>query len=94
MSNDGYDVLGFLSLALLYLTLGIGCLFATAIMVRIGVKQCMIVGSLCDFFWICINIIPALAEENPDSDFFMFSTGFIYFINVLASVLDGFGDAV
>ena len=94
MTNDGYDALGFISLAFLYLTLGVGCLFSTAIMARIGCKESMIIGSVCDFLWIMTNLVPAFSAENPDSTSFFYSTTFVYMLNVFASLLDGFGDAI
>lgn len=94
MSNDGYDALGFISLSFLYLTLGIGCLFSTALMARIGCKESMIIGCVCDTIWILSNLIPAYSAENPDSTSFVYSTWFIYIINCIVSLLDGFGDAI
>lgn len=94
MSNDDYDQLGYFSLALLYLTLGFGCLIATAIMGKIGVKKSLMLGSVCDTLWILCSLPPALKDENPGSDSFFYTDGFIYFISLFASVLDGFGDAV
>ena len=94
MGNDGYDQLGFFSLALLYLTLGIGCLVATAIMGKIGVKKSLMLGSFCDTMWILCSIPPALKTQYPDSDSFFFTDGFIIFVQLAAAILDGFGDAV
>eukprot|EP00347_Sterkiella_histriomuscorum_P005421 403356681 len=94
MSNDDYDQLGYYSLALLYLTLGFGCLIATAIMGKIGVKKSLMLGSFCDTLWILCNLPPALKDENTGSDSFFYSDGFIYFTQLFAAVLDGFGDAV
>lgn len=94
MSNDDYDQLGYFSLALLYLTLGFGCLIATAIMGKIGVKKSLMLGSFCDTMWILCSLPPAFKSENPGSTLFVYTDGFIYFTQLFASVLDGFGDAV
>lgn len=58
MTNSGYDLLGFVNVALLYLSMGIGCLFATAIQDRIGTKMCFVIGSFSDFFFI-VSCIPS-----------------------------------
>jgi hypothetical protein len=59
MTNDGYDYLGYISLAVLYLVLGIGCLFAPAIVARFGVKNSLIFGTFCDTLWILSNLFAA-----------------------------------
>ncbi len=94
MSNDGYDLLGFFSLALLYFTMGLGCLFSTTIMDKIGVRTCMVIGSCCDFLWICSCIPAALSSEYPDSTSFFLSNGFIYASSSILSIVDGVGDAI
>ena len=94
MTNEGYDQLGFFSLALLYCTLGLGCIFSPSIMYRVGVKNALVFGAICDTIWISFSIFPALKQENPDSKSFFLSDGFIYFTTLFASVLDGCGDAV
>jgi MFS family permease len=94
MSDEGYDTLGFYSLALLYLFLGLGCLISPSVMNRIGVKNSLIFGSVCDLLWMTFQIFPAYKMEYPDSTSFFLSDGFIIFINLFGSILDGFGDAV
>ena len=99
MEKDGFKMLGFLSLAFLYLFLGLGCLVATAIMTKIGVKNSMILGSVCDCIQILFCIVPALKKEHQMSgvtsgESIFFSDGFIYFAGILSSMLDGFGDAI
>lgn len=67
MDNDGYAKLGFFSLALLYGCLGVGSLFATPVMHKIGPQYCMMIGSMCDFLWILGSIVPALKSDHEDS---------------------------
>jgi hypothetical protein len=62
---------------------------------KIGVKKSLMLGSVCDTLWILCSLPPALKAESDDPDSSVFFThGFIYFISLFASVLDGFGDAV
>jgi hypothetical protein len=60
-------MLGFLSLGLLYLFIGIGCLVATSIMNKIGLKKSMMLGSICDCLQILFCMFPALKQEIIDS---------------------------
>jgi hypothetical protein len=94
LSNDNYDFLGYFSLGLLYLTLGFGCLSATAFMGKLGVKKSLMVGSICDTLWILCSLPPALKAENPDTDTFWTSNGLIYSVSIFSSVLDGIGDSI
>jgi hypothetical protein len=92
-ANEDYDLLGYLSLALLYLCLGIGCLSATAIMGKIGVKKSLMLGGFCDTFWILSSLPAAFASELETESFFT-QPGFIYTMAILSSILDGFGGSV
>lgn len=94
MKDDGYGKLGFFSLALLYGCLGVGSLFATPVMHKIGPQKCMIIGSVCDALWILGSIVPALKNDNEESDSLFLSSGIIYFITLVTSVLDGLGGAL
>jgi hypothetical protein len=94
LTDDGYSYLGFFQLSLLYLSLGIGCLFATAIQDRIGSKFCMALGSLGDMSWILSQVPVALSAENPDNTSFFLSNGFIYPVSLFIACLSGFGDAL
>ena len=78
MEDNGYEHLGFYSLALLYLFLGIGSLFSTAIIDKIGVKYCLITGCLCDILWIVSSIPPSMKSKHPESTSYYVSDSFIY----------------
>jgi hypothetical protein len=51
MSNNGFHKLGYFSLATYYGFFAIGCLVASSIVKRIGVKSSLIIGSVCDGLW-------------------------------------------
>lgn len=93
-ADDGYSLLGFFALAFLYLTLGLGCFFSTAVIDRIGVRTCMFLGCLGDTLYIVSCIPPALKGENPDSTSFFLSDGFIVAFSTIIAVIDGIGDAI
>ena len=54
----------------------------------------MIIGSICDALWILGSIVPAIKNDNEDSDSLFLSSGIIYLITLVTSVLDGFGGAL
>ena len=82
--------------------LGLGSLFATPAMRRLGPKFCMIIGSLFDFLWIIASIIPALKfkweHDNPNATVddvpMLYRDGVIYSTSAITSVLGGLGEAV
>jgi len=63
-------------------------------MVKIGVKNCMIIGCVSDFTWIILSSIPGLSYEYPESTSIFLSPVFIYSSTVVASMFDGFGNAI
>jgi hypothetical protein len=87
-------MLGYFSLGILYGFLAIGCLISTAVMNRVGVKNSLIIGSLCDSIWIFTSIFPALRSSYPNSNSLFLSDGFIYFSVIFSSMIDGLGDAL
>jgi MFS family permease len=78
----------------MYAVTGITCLFSASLLNKIGIKVSMIYGCLCDFLWIILGIFPALKFANPKSNSLFLSDGFIYVSYILASALDGFGNAI
>jgi hypothetical protein len=94
MSNEGFESLGFYNLAMLYGSLGVGCLVSTSVMNKLGTQYSMALGSLCNFVWIICSIFPALKAQYPNNNSIFVSNGFIYFISILSSVICGLGDSV
>jgi hypothetical protein len=54
----------------------------------------MVIGCFCDTLYIVSCIPPALKSENPDSDSFFLTDGFIVGFSSVISVIDGIGDAI
>jgi hypothetical protein len=74
--------------------LGLGCFFASAIMDKIGIKWCLLIGCFGDTLYVLSCVPPALKAENPDSTSFFLSDGFIYGFSSIISVIDGAADAI
>ena len=63
MKNDGYDRLGFQSLAFLNLSLSVSSFFSSSIVNLIGVKKSLVFGSFCYVLWIFSFILPTIAKD-------------------------------
>jgi hypothetical protein len=60
LSDYGFDDIGFISVAVLYIVFAISSFFSTAIVNKIGnAKFSMFFGALCYSFWIVCFILPA-----------------------------------
>lgn len=102
LEESGYSKLGFFELAMFYAMFGLGSLFATAVMKRIGPQMCMVLGSVLDAVWIVTSLIPVLKlkhdmtikEPEDDNEPFYFSDLFVYFIVMVTSILGGLGESM
>ena len=65
LKDDGFESLGFISLAVLYLVFSFCGFFSTAIINKINnLKMALFIGSACYTFWIICFIPPALFHEG------------------------------
>lgn len=80
--------------ALYCIVSGVACLFSTTLIKKIGIKKCMVLGAICDTIWVIGCIPVALATENPDSNSFFLTNGFIIFINIFVNLLGGCSTAI
>jgi len=102
LEESGYAKLGFFELAMFYAMYGVGSLFATPVLRRIGPQKCMVLGSVLDCIWILTSLVPVMKlkhEMNPVKDDkatepFYFSDFFVYFIVILTSILGGLGESM
>ena len=94
MQDDGFDNLGFYSMATLYFFFSFCSFFSTAIVNRLGIKPSLVLGAFCYFFWVFSFLCPAFYGENRDSSLFLLSRGFIYFIVLFSSAVNGFGAGI
>jgi hypothetical protein len=102
LEESGYAKLGFFELAMFYAMYGVGSLFATPVLRRIGPQMCMVLGSVLDGVWIITSLVPVMKLKHdmvPDKDDnfhepFYFSDFFVYFIVMLTSILGGLGESM
>ncbi|CDW80475.1 major facilitator superfamily protein [Stylonychia lemnae] len=91
MSSSNYDKLGFSCFALDSLFYGFGCLAASYIVNRIGVKLCLSISAIADTLWILAIIPPTLSSHNKTKDdMFITSDGFIYTTQISIQIFQGF----
>eukprot|EP00347_Sterkiella_histriomuscorum_P001726 403370919 len=68
MNEDGFGQLGFYILAILYLFMGIGSLISTAIINKLGSRNCFIIGGLGNVQWIFSTILAAEQKDKMNFD--------------------------
>ena len=94
LKDDGFDGLGFYTMAMLYFVFAFCSFISAAIVNKIGIKISLLIGGLCYFFWVFCFLAPAYKSVYPDSDIFLFKKGFIYFISLFSAAINGFGAGV
>ncbi len=87
--------LGFWAIALMYLSTGIGSIFSTAIMNKIGDVKCMAYGSLFNAPWIMSLALAGMkGDYNPEVERpepFYLKSAFIAIVIIILSILNGLG---
>ena len=69
LKQDGFDNLGFTSVAVLYLFFGIFSFFSSAIVNKIGtINISMSLGAMCYTFWIVCFLLPSFYADLSDTD--------------------------
>eukprot|EP00347_Sterkiella_histriomuscorum_P014941 403358919 len=94
MNNDGFEGLGFYTMAMLYLIFAFCSFLSAAIVNKIGTKVSLVTGGLCYFFWVFCFLAPAFKNENPHSTSFIFNKNFITFISLFSAAINGFGAGI
>ena len=94
LSSDGYSKLGYYILATLYLSIAVGSLISTAIVKKIGVYKCLILGGFGHFSFVFASTFPAYKYDHQDEDSFITSKGFIGMLLLLSALLNGLGASV
>ena len=90
MIAHGYSYIGFHSLAVMYLTWGIGSIFSSKIIKMMGIKKAIVICSLLTSLWIFGAILPIHKAENPSKDSFYLNEKFIYVVITILSLANGF----
>ena len=94
MKDDGFDNLGFQSLATLYLFFSFFSFFSSAIVNALSVKTSLILGAFCYFFWVFCFLAPAFYKDNKNSDIFILNSTFIQVLVLISAAVNGFGAAI
>ena len=94
LKNLGFDNLGFISLALLYLTFAICSFLSSKVVNSWGERISMFVGSACYTLYIASFLLPSASVRYPDSSLFLLNSTFIKVVINLAAIINGFGAGV
>jgi MFS family permease len=94
LKNDGFEGLGFYTMATLYLVFAFCSFFSSALVNKMGAKLSLFVGGLCYSFWILCFLPPAFYQDHKDSDSFIFNRSFITFLSLFSAAINGFGAGV
>jgi hypothetical protein len=95
LENDGLGKLGFWSVAVMYFSIGIGSMFSTIIMKKIGDIKCMAVGSLFNTPWILsLALCGWRGDYEGDEKPFYLRSYFIVPVILFLSVLNGLGQGI
>ena len=57
-ADDGYGQLGFIQLAVLYMSMGIGSLMSTAVINKLGTRLCLLMGGIGTLLQILSTLLP------------------------------------
>jgi MFS family permease len=96
LKNDGFESLGFYTMATLYLVFAFCSFFSSAFVNKVGAKLSLFIGGLCYAFWILCFLPPAMypdhkADPNPS---FLYNKNFIYFLSLFSAAINGFGAGI
>jgi MFS family permease len=95
LKANGFENLGFYSLATLYVFFAIASLFSSSIVYRLQPKWSLVFASLCYSFWVFTLALTTLSPAEPDSQRpAILNHKFISAIIIIASALNGMGAAV
>ena len=94
LRDQGYNSLGNISLGIAYVVVAGGSPFASLLVMRASSRLAVQVGSFVYLVYVIGLMVPTLKEAYPDSDIFLFDTGFIYFIVLFCSVIKGMGTSL
>ena len=98
MSELGFGNLGFYNLAAMQFSTMVASLFATVIIQKLGFRISHSIGSIGITLWILSSALAASRKQQDDPNIgdhsFIYSDGFIYFVNILTSIICGISGAI
>ena len=77
LRNNGFDGLGFYSLATLLLVFSFSSFFSSFFVNKLGYKASLFLGGVCYSFWILCFLPAAFYPDHKDSPSFIFNRTFI-----------------
>lgn len=100
MRKNGFDSLGFMLLAVLYLFQMVGSFFGPSVVKVLGLKWSFVIGCFTLSAFVFIQILPAWRQDRhpddlpPEKQSFFERRGVVIFFLYLANVISGSGTAV
>jgi MFS family permease len=88
LDENGYNRLGFITLAALYITFALVSPFTTPLIAKLGAKRSMWLGSFWYFWWVIAGLFPLILGHSHTSKVI------VWVIMVVAGMINGFGGAV
>ena len=83
-----------MSNSIAYIGQGIGSIFSLYLVYKIGIVKAMSYACLLSIPFILSLIFPTLSKENPNSDSFIYSSGFIWIVTIVTTFVNGFGQGI
>jgi hypothetical protein len=75
--NNGFDALGFYTMATLYLAYSLCSFFSPFFVTKLGDKNSLFLSALCYAFWILCFLPAAFYPDHKDSSLLIFNRTFI-----------------
>jgi MFS family permease len=94
LTDNGFDKLGFVSLAVLYLVCGLGCFLATPIVNKIGNRLSFVIGGFTYTMYVATFLLPSFRQEATNQDVWYFSRTFIWVVYMAVAVVNGIGASI
>ena len=94
LEEDGLGSFGFYTLAALYFSLAFAAFLSSALMEKIGLYKCLVIGSFFHFTFVLVNLLPALHKDYPGYQSWLVSLTFIKSMLIVSAVMNGFGAGI
>ena len=94
MKDLGFENLGFINLAVIYLCFCLGSSYSAKITDKLGEKKTLIFSALAYSLWICCFLFPVYKYEQNLDDTGVANPTFIKIINISSAVIIGFSAAM
>eukprot|EP00347_Sterkiella_histriomuscorum_P004639 403359690 len=96
MEVDGFENLGFYQNAVIYLMFGLFSFLGTATVNKIGNKWTLVVGSMCYFFNVIVDLLPSQYGEQIENreKYLYLNKDFIYTMILFCAAVNGMGAGI